>query len=446
GVGREPRALQHGGQHVRRALVRRELERPADLAAVPSGVELLRRPGSQPRRGRCLVGRLPGVRQPVRPRPGRDVVRRHRHGGHQRGSAEQRGRRQVRLRARAAQGHRRRGVAVHLVAGHSQGRGEQAGLVGLPALDDRQGVRADGRHGVRLEPRTHRVPDVHLRHPRVPRGRRGLRTAHSGRHQRGRSGPHDDQTRAVRGDPVPEHPRVPGPGDPRFAAAVGGHRRAEVARRGAAAGAGVRSHGGQVLSGESVMTTLAEAPQAPEKPPARPRAQERSAAWRRRAPLLPALIFTIAVTQIPFLVTVFNSFQSWNMVRPGSQHFVGFDNYVDVFTDSVFLQALLNTVTLTVVCVFVAMLLGLGLALLLDRAFLGRGIVRTLLITPFLILPAAGALLWKTTMFDPSYGLLNWALGIEVDWLSDYPLAAVMAQITWQWTPFMMLLILAGLQ
>ncbi|MBB3663098.1 sorbitol/mannitol transport system permease protein [Prauserella sediminis] len=194
------------------------------------------------------------------------------------------------------------------------------------------------------------------------------------------------------------------------------------------------------------MTTLVEAPQSSEPPATRTRTRERSAAWKRRAPLLPALLFTIAVTQVPFLVTVFYSFQSWNMVRPGSQHFVGFDNYVDVFTDSVFLQALGNTVTLTVVCVFVAMLLGLGLALLLDRKFLGRGIVRTLLITPFLILPAAGALLWKTTMFDPSYGLLNWAFGIEVEWLSDYPLAAVMAQIVWQWTPFMMLLILAGLQ
>ncbi|MCR3721068.1 MULTISPECIES: carbohydrate ABC transporter permease [Prauserella salsuginis group] len=194
------------------------------------------------------------------------------------------------------------------------------------------------------------------------------------------------------------------------------------------------------------MITLVEAPQSSEPPATRTRTRERSAAWKRRAPLLPALLFTIAVTQVPFLVTVFYSFQSWNMVRPGSQHFVGFDNYVDVFTDSVFLQALGNTVTLTVVCVFVAMLLGLGLALLLDRKFLGRGIVRTLLITPFLILPAAGALLWKTTMFDPSYGLLNWAFGIEVEWLSDYPLAAVMAQIVWQWTPFMMLLILAGLQ
>lgn len=195
-----------------------------------------------------------------------------------------------------------------------------------------------------------------------------------------------------------------------------------------------------------MVTTLVEAPQSSEPPPTRPRARERSAAWKRRGPLLPALLFTIAVTQIPFLVTVFYSFQSWNMVRPGSQHFVGFDNYVDVFTDSVFLGALGNTVVLTVVCVLVAMLLGLGLALLLDRKFLGRGIVRTLLITPFLILPAAGALLWKTTMFDPTYGLLNWAFGIEVEWLSDYPLAAVMTQIVWQWTPFMMLLILAGLQ
>ncbi|WP_033261412.1 carbohydrate ABC transporter permease [Amycolatopsis vancoresmycina] len=171
-----------------------------------------------------------------------------------------------------------------------------------------------------------------------------------------------------------------------------------------------------------------------------------STAARRRLPLLPALIFVIAVTQLPFLLTVFYSFQSWNLVRPGSRHFVGLDNYIDVFSDTTFLVALLNTVVLTVVCVFVALLLGLGLAILLDRKFLGRGIVRTLLITPFLILPAAGALLWKTTMFDPTYGLLHFVFGTDVDWLSEFPLASVMAQIVWQWTPFMMLLILAGLQ
>ena len=171
-----------------------------------------------------------------------------------------------------------------------------------------------------------------------------------------------------------------------------------------------------------------------------------SSAWRKRAPLLPALIFTILVTQIPFVVTVIYSFQSWNLVRPGSQHFVGLRNYIDVFADSQFRTAMLNTVLLTVICVFVALLLGLGLALLLDRKFLGRGVVRTLLITPFLILPAAGALLWKTTMFDPTYGLLNFVFGGDTDWLSQFPLGSVMTQIIWQWTPFMMLLLLAGLQ
>ena len=171
-----------------------------------------------------------------------------------------------------------------------------------------------------------------------------------------------------------------------------------------------------------------------------------STAAKRRLPLLPALIFVIAVTQLPFLLTVFYSFQSWNLVRPGSRHFVGLDNYIDVFSDTTFLVALLNTVVLTVVCVLVALLLGLGLAILLDRKFFGRGVVRTLLITPFLILPAAGALLWKTTVFDPTYGLLHFVFGTDVDWLSEFPLASVMAQIVWQWTPFMMLLILAGLQ
>ena len=201
----------------------------------------------------------------------------------------------------------------------------------------------------------------------------------------------------------------------------------------------------------STSTATAEPPKASTgtPPTARPRSADRdrrAGGWRRRAPLLPALIFVIAVTQIPFLLTVFYSFQSWNLVRPGSQHFVGFQNYVDVFADSQFRGALFNTVLLTIVCVFVAMGLGLGLALLLDRKFLGRGVVRTLIITPFLILPAAGALIWKTTMFDPVYGLLNFVFGGNTDWLSQFPLASVMTQIVWKWTPFMMLLILAGLQ
>ncbi|GAA1710461.1 carbohydrate ABC transporter permease [Fodinicola feengrottensis] len=172
--------------------------------------------------------------------------------------------------------------------------------------------------------------------------------------------------------------------------------------------------------------------------------------WSRRVPLLPGLIFAIIVTQLPFLFTLFYSLQSWNLVRPGSQHFVGLENYVRVFTDSTFRQAALNTILITAGCVIVAMLLGIGLALLLDRAFPGRAVVRTLLITPFLIMPVAGALLWKTTMFDPTFGLVNAVLRLfgagSTAWVAQFPLTSVITSLVWQWTPFMMLLVLSGLQ
>nr|WP_245352746.1 sugar ABC transporter permease [Pseudonocardia parietis] len=164
---------------------------------------------------------------------------------------------------------------------------------------------------------------------------------------------------------------------------------------------------------------------------------------------MPALVFTIIVTQLPFLVTIWYSLQSWNLVRPGSQRFVGLENYVTVFTDSQFRGVALNSIILTLGAVFIAMILGLAIALLLNRAFLGRGLVRTLIITPFLITPVAGALLWKTVMFDPTYGLVNFVLGPfgagQTDWVSTFPRAAVIIALVWQWTPFMMLLILAGL-
>jgi sorbitol/mannitol transport system permease protein len=172
--------------------------------------------------------------------------------------------------------------------------------------------------------------------------------------------------------------------------------------------------------------------------------------WRRRGPLLPALIFMIVVTQIPFLFTLYYSTLSWNLVRPGSRRFVGFQNYVDVVQDSQFWRVALNTVVLIVGVVLISAFLGLLLALLLDRVFLGRGIVRTLLITPFLVTPVAGALIWKTSMLDPVFGIINWVLSLfgvhHVDWVSRFPLSSVMLELIWQWTPFMMLLILAGLQ
>jgi sorbitol/mannitol transport system permease protein len=178
--------------------------------------------------------------------------------------------------------------------------------------------------------------------------------------------------------------------------------------------------------------------------------------WRRRAPLLPALVFAIIVTQLPFLVTLVISTFSWNILRPGEARFVWLANYVTVFTDPRLRDAVLNTVVLTVSVVLLSAALGLGIAVLLDRKFPGRGVARTLLIAPFLVMPVAAALLWKHAIYNPSYGLINGTLnwiagwfggqGPTIDWISTFPMTAVVLALVWQWTPFMMLILLAGLQ
>jgi sorbitol/mannitol transport system permease protein len=188
----------------------------------------------------------------------------------------------------------------------------------------------------------------------------------------------------------------------------------------------------------------------PPKVGVRPRGESRREGWQRRLPLLPALIFTIVVTQIPFLVTLWYSFQNYFWDVPGGAHFTGLTNYKTVFTSAAFRNALERSVIMTVVAVIVAMVLGVAFAVLLDRKFPGRGVVRTLMITPFLVMPAAAALVWAGPMLDPNFGLLNYLLepfGVNhVAWLTTHPLGSVIAVMIWQWTPFMMLIVLAGLQ
>jgi sorbitol/mannitol transport system permease protein len=192
-----------------------------------------------------------------------------------------------------------------------------------------------------------------------------------------------------------------------------------------------------------VVTRAEPKPETPHVVPVKGGAKDR---WIRRAPLLPGLVFAIIVTQVPFLVTIYLSTQSWNALRPGQREFIGIDNYVTVLTDTRLRAALVNTVLLTAGAVIFSMILGLALAVLLDRKFAGRAIVRTLLITPFLVMPIAAALLWKHALYNPAYGLINGIFGGSTDWVSNYPKAAVIATLVWQWTPFMMLILLAGLQ
>ncbi len=174
--------------------------------------------------------------------------------------------------------------------------------------------------------------------------------------------------------------------------------------------------------------------------------------WARRLPLLPALIFTILLTQLPFVMTIVVSFMNWNAYYPDERGFAGVDNFVRVFTNVNARKAVVVTIILTVAVVLISLVLGLLIALLLDRKFRGRGAVRTLMITPFLVVPVAAALLWKHALYNPEYGLLNGMLTAifgdnapQPDWISNNPLIAIIVALVWQWTPFMMLILLAGL-
>ncbi|MDH6519925.1 sorbitol/mannitol transport system permease protein [Streptomyces sp. SAI-208] len=198
------------------------------------------------------------------------------------------------------------------------------------------------------------------------------------------------------------------------------------------------------------MTATTMAPPATTPVSTARRPSNRLRAWATRAPLLPALIFMIVVTQLPFVATVVISFFDWNSLYPKARHFTGVDNYREVLTDADLRHSVWTTILLTVTVVLVSLVLGLLLALLLDRRFKGRGVVRTLLIAPFLVVPVAAALLWKHVLYNPEYGLFNGLLhyvgGPQPDWISNTPLLAVEASLVWQWTPFMMLILLAGLQ
>jgi sorbitol/mannitol transport system permease protein len=179
-----------------------------------------------------------------------------------------------------------------------------------------------------------------------------------------------------------------------------------------------------------------------------------SSAWRRRLPLLPALVYVVVITQLPFLVSIYYSFTNLKdktqSLIPEPTKFVGFDNYKQIFSDPFFRQAMWTSVKMTVLAVVLSLFFGTLFAILLDRKFLGQGLIRTLLITPFLLMPVVAALIWKQQMFSTLFGVLDKVLTFlgfsSVQFISAHPLASIVTVLVWQWTPFMMLIMLAGLQ
>src|SRR5262249_52310482 len=179
-------------------------------------------------------------------------------------------------------------------------------------------------------------------------------------------------------------------------------------------------------------------------------------AWVRRIPLLPAFIYVFLVTQIPFVLTIYYSLFSWNLLKEGSaslitgHRFVGLDNFATLLTNGSIRTAVANTVILTLCVIAISVVLGLAVAMLLNSEVFGKGLMRTLMIAPFLIMPTAGALIWKDTLLNPLFGLMPYLLspfGLgRVDWVNRFPMATVVAVEVWRGRPFMMLIILAGLQ
>jgi polyol transport system permease protein len=179
-----------------------------------------------------------------------------------------------------------------------------------------------------------------------------------------------------------------------------------------------------------------------------------SPAWRRRLPLLPALLYVVVITQLPFVVSIYYSFTNLKdktqLLIPEPTKFVGLENYRQIFSDSFFRQAMWTSVKMTVLAVLLSLVIGTLFAILLDRKFLGQGLIRTLLITPFLLMPVVAALIWQQQMFSSLFGVLNKFLDFlglnSVAFISDHPLGSIVTVLVWQWTPFMMLIVLAGLQ
>jgi sorbitol/mannitol transport system permease protein len=169
-----------------------------------------------------------------------------------------------------------------------------------------------------------------------------------------------------------------------------------------------------------------------------------------RALMAPAVISLFLWMIVPLAMTVYFSFIRYNLMQPEVSGFAGLSNYEFFLTDPSFATAVGNTLLLLGSVIVITVIGGVALALLIDAPFPGRGVVRLLLISPFFVMPTVNALLWKHMMMNPIYGVLAqvWQFfgQTPVDWLTDWPLASVIAMIAWQWLPFATLIFMTALQ
>lgn len=142
--------------------------------------------------------------------------------------------------------------------------------------------------------------------------------------------------------------------------------------------------------------------------------------WARRLPLLPALAFVTIVGIVPVAFSFWYSLNEWTILPPAPPRWAGAANYIEAAGNGLFREAVWVSVLMTVSVVLLSLLLGTIAALVLDQQFPGRGLARTLMITPFLVMPVVGALVWRDQMLSSAFGVLNAVLaGLGLERVED---------------------------
>lgn len=164
----------------------------------------------------------------------------------------------------------------------------------------------------------------------------------------------------------------------------------------------------------------------------------------------PAVTLLLIWMLIPLGMTLWFSFQRYNLLMPGMERFAGWENYEYLLTDPALWSSMATTLVLVGSVLAISVIGGTLLAVLYQQDFFGRGVARVLAISPFFIMPTVSALVWKNMMMHPVNGVLAWFSGLfglpAVDWFSNYPLLSIIIIVAWQWLPFALLILLTAMQ
>ena len=166
-----------------------------------------------------------------------------------------------------------------------------------------------------------------------------------------------------------------------------------------------------------------------------------------KSPAIGALLLWMIV---PLAMTLWFSFQRYNLLNPDVSGFAGLDNYTSLVTDRSLWTAMWNTLVLVGSVLGITVVLGTLLAVLFDQEFFGRGVARLLIIAPFFVMPTVSALIWKNMLLHPVNGLVAFlmrSVGLSaIDWFGVWPMTAVVVIVSWQWLPFALLILLTAVQ